>query len=65
MKLPFGKYKDKHIEANLDNNPVPNSYLIWLLDEKWFKYKYNDYYKLVEKELEIRKRSHLVIEESQ
>ena len=35
-KMPFGKYKDTHIED------LPYSYLTWLLEQTWFEKKFPD-----------------------
>lgn len=46
--IHFGKFKGKDIED------VPDSYLIWLKGEKWFKDDFPQKLIIVEKELKYR-----------
>lgn len=48
--IPFGKYKDTDIED------IPDSYLIWLKGEGWFKIKFKDKISIIEKELKFREQ---------
>jgi len=51
MIISFGKYRDRNIEE------IPDTYLDWLLGEKWFLEKYNHLVIPIAKELALRKRS--------
>ena len=53
--IPFGKYK------GIDMEDVPDSYLIWLKGEQWFKMSFADKLPIVEKELQYRKQFDLQI----
>jgi len=49
-KLPFGKYINKDIED------VPDSYLIWITGEDWFKKKFAKQRIIINKELKYREQ---------
>jgi len=46
--LPFGKFKGQDIED------VPNSYLVWLLDQMWFSQNYPEGASAIHTELTYR-----------
>lgn len=47
-KIPFGKYK------NTDVEDAPDSYLIWLKGETWFKTSFPEQCEIINKELKYR-----------
>ena len=58
MKIPFGK-----LYRGVDIGEIPDTYLDWLLGQKWFfeDKRNNDLAKEITKELVTRKRSYYFI----
>lgn len=56
-QIPFGKYK------GIDIEDVPDSYLIWITGELWFKTREKELYENIKKELKYREKFDLHIGE--
>ena len=57
VPMPLGKFKGKLI-CN-----IPNSYLEWIVGEKWFKQKYSRLCIIAEMEIAYRKRYDVIIKD--
>lgn len=56
MKIPFGKHKGELLAD------IPNSYLLWILEQEFYEEKFHEHWSMTKQELEYRKKFNIYIE---